>query len=106
MKSRKELETLNEALKERRTELLKQIEKLENDLCLVEKSRDEICEENQRLKDLINYDFNQQFIYCIFVCKNKNRVVFWNNGRFEDRFTNINLSASPDATPIIDITYC
>lgn len=106
MKSKKELSELNEALKEKRAELLEYIKKLEDDLRLVEKNRDEICEENQRLKALVNYDFDQQFIYCIFVCKNKNRVMFWNNGRFEYCFTNINFNASLDTAPTIDITYC
>lgn len=106
MKSKKELERLNEALKLRKAELIERIRQLENELCLVEKNRDEICAENNKLTSVVNYKFEEEFAYCIFVGKYDNKVMFWNNGRFEDRFTNLNFSTSLDTTPIIDITYC
>lgn len=106
MKSKKELERLNEALKLRRTELIERIKQLEDELRLVEKNRDEICAENNRLTSVVNYKFEEEFAYCIFVGKYDNKVMFWNNGRFEDRFTNLDFSMSLDTAPVIDITYC
>lgn len=106
MKSKKELERLNEALKLRRAELIERIKQLKDELCLVEKSRDEICAENNRLTSIANYKFEEEFAYCIFVGKYDNKVMFWNNGRFEDRFTNLDFSVSLDTAPVIDVTYC
>ena len=105
MKSKKELNELNEALKERRAELLEYIEKLEKDLRLVEKSRDEICEENHKLMAIVNDKLDEQFAYGIFVCKKDNSVMFWNNGHFEYNFTNIAFSSSLDTVPIIGVAY-
>lgn len=101
----KELTELNDALKERRTELLKRIESLENTIRMIEKSRDEVCDENHRLMAIVEEEWSRQFKYGIFVCKKDNNVMFWNDGRFEYCFTNIDFSSSLDTVPVIDVTY-
>lgn len=76
------------------------------------KEYERLCEENKKLKEkydelrfrvIPSNNLLNEFEYAVLRPKDECRLVVWNNGRFEDRITSVEISQEVGLTPYFKI---